>query len=245
MAGWIKVYRDLADHWLSQDLQKLGWWAILLLKVNHEDKRVLVGSQVIELKRGQIIASFSYLAELWKTSKRTAERFIELLEREKMVSRCVSRKVTILTICNWDSYQGIDSARCVDNCVDDEPMVSQSVAETKNEEERKEIINKTNSAYTREEKVSWNASAEKGFCERFKAQGYGMKAARVTGLRADEILSLLDAFTAKCEMRNQGHRDFDHFNNRFLWAIQNKWIQLPAAPKEKKSGRNILEAYGL
>ena len=88
MAGWIKVYRDLADHWLAKHPEKLGWWVLLLMKVAHEDKKVLAGNQLIELKRGQIIASLTYLAELWQTSKRTAERFVELLVKEQMLSRC-------------------------------------------------------------------------------------------------------------------------------------------------------------
>ena len=57
MAGWIKIYRELADHWLAQHPEKLGWWVLLLLKVAHEDKKVLVGNQMIELKIGQPNAS--------------------------------------------------------------------------------------------------------------------------------------------------------------------------------------------
>lgn len=239
MAGWIKIYKDLADHWLAQDLQKLGWWTILLLRVSHEDKKVLAGNTLIELKRGQIVASLSFLADLWKTSKRSAERFVELLEQDNMVRRCTSRKVTILTICNYASYQDKKEAKQADTCADDAPIGIQSVSEIKKKEEEKEINNNNSNAHTREEKVSWELGRENGFYSRFKAQGCGMTVARATGLKAADIIQLLDVFMAKCELNNIGHKDFDHFNSRFLWAIQNNKLTQPAKEQTKPQKKVI------
>ena len=130
MAGWIKIYRELADHWLAQHPEKLGWWVLLLLKVAHEDKKVLVGNQLVELKRGQIIASLTFLSELWQTSKSSAERFVALLEKEEMLKRCAERKLTIITICNYDSYQEKKRAKRDDARDDAETMVGQSWEES-------------------------------------------------------------------------------------------------------------------
>lgn len=214
MAGWIKTYRDLADHWLSQDLEKLGWWVILLLKVNHEDKKMLSGNQLVELKRGQIIASLAYLAGLWKTSKRTAERFVELLEKDGMVSRCTRHKVTILTICNWDSYQGRDDARCADVCADDAPMTRRLVSETKKEKESKEYISKSTTApvhaYTREDE----------FIAQYRKEAQWPTVCSILHLTSvSECEHLFDKWIEEYQHKGQTHRDYTDFRAHFIqWA---------------------------
>ena len=252
MSGWIKIHRSLTDHWLAEHPDKLGWWVLLLLRVNHEDKKVLVGNQLVELKRGQIIASLTYLAELWKTSKRTAERFVDLLEKEQMLSRCVSRKLSIITICNYESYQEKKRGKRADECANDEPIGIQSVSETKNEKERKEILDINTNAHTREEKISFNAEREQGFFNTFKGTGVGVSVARVTGKKADEIFQLLDIFMAECQIRESGHKDFQDFKEHFLNAIKGDYISLPAQPQPSQPKKKVItnedlykEMYGV
>ena len=105
VTGWIKIHRELGKHWLAQDMERLGRWIDLLLLANYEDGKVLVGDSLVTLKRGQMIMSFSFLANRWKCSKSTASKFIELLESDGMVERSTERRATILTICKYDSYQ--------------------------------------------------------------------------------------------------------------------------------------------
>ena len=225
MAGWIKIYRDLADHWLAQDLQKLGWWTILLLKVNHEEKKVLSGNQLIDLKRGQIVASLTYLAELWKTSKRTAERFLDLLEKEQMVSRCVRHKVTIITICNYDSYQGKDTAPRADMCADDAPIVRQSVSETKKEEERKEILSNTLIAHTH--------TREQDFIRQYREEGDWPTACMILHVKSiAEAESLFDRFVMEYQHKGQTHPDYTNFKAHFI-----QWARI-TIQKEKQNGDN-------
>lgn len=242
MAGWIKIYRDLQDHWLAQDMEKLGRWTSLLLMAAHEDKKTLVGNQLIELKRGQLIASNSFLAERWNTSERTVLRFLDLLESDSMLHRCTHRKVTIITICNYDSYQEKRKGKVTNTCTDGAPMAHQSVSENKNVEENKEIYN-TNSARTHEERVSWDASRERGFCETFKARGAFLPMGTATGKSGKEILALLDVYMANREVRDMGHKDYNEFVNLFKWHIENGKIKVHDQPQQKKS-KNILEMYG-
>lgn len=87
MSGWIKIHRSLLRHWIAQDTEKLGRWIDLLLLANYEDNKVLVGEHLVDLKRGQLIASLAFLAGRWNTSKSTVLRFLDLLESETMVKR--------------------------------------------------------------------------------------------------------------------------------------------------------------
>lgn len=247
MSGWIKTYRSLADHWLAEQPEKLGWWVLLLLKVSHEDKKILMGNQLVELKRGQINISFSSLAELWKTSRASAERFVELLEQEQMISREVRRKVSIITICNYESYQ--DKRRGKRD--DDEPIVIRSRDTIKEDKEDKEIdIDLTNAPAprTRERDVDWDEERERGYVETFKGQGSAIPLSKVVGKTAREIMTLLEIYISSRQLKNLGHRDFMHFVEAFQYAIKNNKISIPAAPvqpKEKKviSGADIFNVY--
>ena len=222
MAGWIKVYRDLADHWLAKHPEKLGWWVLLLLRVAHEDKKVLVGNQLVELKRGQIIASFTFLADLWQTSKRTAERFVELLEQEQMLSRCVSRKVSVITICNYESYQEKKRAKRADECANDEPMVSRSVAEIKNIEEVKEIYN-TSTAHT--------CTCEDDFIRRYREEGMWANVALILHVKSiDDCQHLFDRWILEYQHKGQTHSDYTDFKSHFI-----QWARI-TLQKEKSNG---------
>lgn len=247
MSGWIKTYRSLADHWLAEQPERLGWWVLLLLKVSHEDKKILMGNQLVELKRGQINISFSSLAELWKTSRASAERFVELLEQEQMISREVRRKVSIITICNYESYQ--DKRRGKRD--DDEPIAIRSRDTNKEDKEDKEIdIDLTNAPAprTREGDVDWDEERERGYVETFRGQGSAIPLSKVVGKTAREIMTLLEIYISSRQLKNLGHRDFRHFLEAFQYAIKNNKISIPAAPvqpKEKKviSGADIFNVY--
>lgn len=235
MCGWVKIYRSLADHWLAEQPEKLGWWILLLLKVNHEDKKVLIGNNLIEVKRGQIAASFSYLSALWHTSKRTAERFVEILEKDGMVSRCTSRKITVLTICNYESYQEVKTNTCANTCADDEPIGSQSVAETKNEKERKEI-NNTTTAHVREE----------GFVRRYREEGMWMDVALILHIKSlEECKRLFDEWVTEYQHNGDKHNDYTDFKKHFIqWArraISKNPVQIQQQPSRVLSGQAIFD----
>lgn len=246
MAGWIKIHRDIASHWIFRDADKFKWWIDLLLTASFEDNKVLVGDRLIEVKRGQQVISLSFLASRWGTSKRTVLKFLTLLEQDQMCNRCTHQKVTILTICNYESYQEVERQEVTDDCTDKYPIGNRLVTELKNVEECKEINITNNHAHAREENVSWIESVERAFAERFKAQGCAMKIAKITGKKGDEIMKLLDIYMTKRELMDRGHKDFSQFIGLFQWSIENNKISIPTETKTKKviEGTDLLNIYG-
>jgi hypothetical protein len=104
--GWIKISRNITEHWLWDDGEKLKWWLDLLLMAQWEDKKVMYDSHLYTLQRGQMLASISFLTERWKRNRQTVMKFLKLLEEENMITRTVmDRQTPILTICNYDKYQ--------------------------------------------------------------------------------------------------------------------------------------------
>lgn len=221
MAGWIKVYRDLADHWLAKHPEKLGWWVLLLLEVEHEDKKIIVGNQLIEVKRGQVVASLTYLAKLWQTSKKTADRFVSLLIEDQMLTRNVTRNVSILTICNYESYQ--DSPTSVRHEVrhKTDTKLTRQVSEIKEDKEIKNIYNTpTAHTYTREEE----------FISRYRTEGMWSTVALILHKSVGECQNLFDRWIVEYQHNGDTHQTYSDFKKHFI-----QWARITIT-KEKSNG---------
>lgn len=105
MNGWIKIYREITDHWIWKDPVKFQWWIDILLNVNHEDAKVNLGYELYECKRGQTIRSLQKWAERWNCNKDSARNFLRLLEKDGMILHESLSKTTRITVCNYDIYQ--------------------------------------------------------------------------------------------------------------------------------------------
>lgn len=112
MTGWIKISKDIVNHWLWNDAERLKWWLDLLMLAAWEDHQTLVGKRLVDVKRGQLIASLSYLCARWKRSRMMVEPFLNLLIEEKMIRKEVSHNIAVITVVNYERYQA--SAQKVD-----------------------------------------------------------------------------------------------------------------------------------
>lgn len=110
MAGWIKISREIVNHWLWQDAERLKWWLDLLFLAAWERKRQLVGKQLVILQKGQFIASLSFLCKRWGRSRTMVEPYLNLLIEEGMIDKEVSRNISIITILNYEKYQAYNGA---------------------------------------------------------------------------------------------------------------------------------------
>jgi len=77
----------------------------MLITVNHTHKKVLIGTSLIECKRGQSVRSLNSWALDWNISKGAVRDFFKLLQGENMIVSENLKTTTRITICNYDSYQ--------------------------------------------------------------------------------------------------------------------------------------------
>ena len=107
MAGWQKVYRDITKHWLWEDKPFSRGQAFidLLLMVNHKDNKILFNGELVEVKRGSRITSLRQLSEGWGWSTKKTKKFLELLEKDNMITVKSDNKKTLITIENYSLYQ--------------------------------------------------------------------------------------------------------------------------------------------
>ena len=130
MDGWIKISRSITDHWIFSNAVYFKWWIDMLLMANIKDNDVLVGAQVVKLKRGQMIASLNFLATRWSVNKFRVRRFLKLLESERMIETICNKKAQQITICNYASYQDVrndDATMTQPPCNDDATMTQPNI----------------------------------------------------------------------------------------------------------------------
>lgn len=105
--GWIKLYRSIRKNWIWEDAQKLKWWLDILLQANHQDKKILIGNELVLIERGSFHTSIIKLSERWKVDRKTVKRFLELLQNDNMISLKTSKKGTTISISNYNDFQAI------------------------------------------------------------------------------------------------------------------------------------------
>jgi hypothetical protein len=110
--GWIKIHREIQEHWIFTDPIKFKWWIILLMKVNHKEGEILLGNKVYKIKKGQSAFSIRSWAIAFNCSTKTVSSFFELLKNSEMIIIETLGKwkqsTTLVTVCNYDKYQSIE-----------------------------------------------------------------------------------------------------------------------------------------
>ncbi|APM40505.1 hypothetical protein [Clostridium kluyveri] len=105
--GWISVHRKIQYSWLWQEkpFSKGQAWIDLLLSANHKDKKTLLGSELINVKRGSFITSQKKLMERWGWGTEKTRRFLKLLATEEMIKLSTDKRKTMITVVNYEEYQ--------------------------------------------------------------------------------------------------------------------------------------------
>jgi len=111
-SGWIKLYRQIQDSWLWEEIpfSKGQAWIDLVLLANHQDKKVMWEGNLTIIKRGQFVTSIRKLSERWGWNKDKTLNFLRSLEADTMIDRDSDSKRTLITIAKYRDFQ--DSLEC-------------------------------------------------------------------------------------------------------------------------------------
>ncbi|WP_042454620.1 hypothetical protein [Neobacillus dielmonensis] len=143
MQGWIKLHRQIQDHWLYKEkriFSKYEAWIDLLMMASHKDTKFIHGNELIELERGSFVTSELKLMDRWKWGKSKLRGFLEILEKDGMIVKKSDHKKTMITICKYSVYH--DSETKNRPKVDYEQTVGRPLADTiKNVKNDKKDIN--------------------------------------------------------------------------------------------------------
>lgn len=106
--GWISIHRKIRDNYLFKEkrvFSKFEAWIDLLLEVNHQDNKFILGNELVEVKKGSTITSIRQLCEKWGWSNTKVKKFFELLEQDEMITYKSDTKKTLVSIVNYAFYQ--------------------------------------------------------------------------------------------------------------------------------------------
>lgn len=107
--GWVSIHRKIWGSWIwqiNEKFDKRSAWIDLIMLVNHTKGKVVIGTKVLEIERGQHLTSEVKLASRWKWGRKAVNSFLKTLERDEMIRRMPEyKKYTIIEIVNYDNYQ--------------------------------------------------------------------------------------------------------------------------------------------
>lgn len=111
MDGWIKLYRKIAENplYFAEPFTRMQAWIDMLIIANYEESFIYVRGNKIQIKRGQIGKSQDTLAERWKWSRGKVTRFLDELQKDGQIDQQKSRLMSIISISNYENYQGVDT----------------------------------------------------------------------------------------------------------------------------------------
>jgi hypothetical protein len=105
MSGWIKLNREINNHWVFQNSDYFKWWIDILLEVNYTPAKVVIKGKVYECGRGEKLYSLDTWAMRWKTNKSKVRRYFDLLQKENMIELKNETQTTRLKVCKYEDYQ--------------------------------------------------------------------------------------------------------------------------------------------
>lgn len=148
--GWIKLHRSIQEHWLWKDepYDKARAWIDLIMLANWEDKKTAYKGEIITCKRGDVNLSLLFLANRWKWSTWKVRNFIDLLEKDGMVTTHRTTHRTTITIVNYVLFQNLPTTECITDSVTDQTTSHQQATTTKKDKEVKNILPKGNRAFS-------------------------------------------------------------------------------------------------
>ena len=128
MAGWIKLQRDIMDHWIAQDNEYLAVWVRMLAEANFSDRKTVINGALVEVKRGQLVFGLESYSEKTGVSVRRLRKLLELLESDSMIDRQKGNKFSLISIVNYAKHQDDDRQKAGESQADDKQTSSEGQA---------------------------------------------------------------------------------------------------------------------
>ena len=109
--GWFKFHRKFLydDVWLKEPFTKGQAWIDMVGLSNHKDGFIELRGLTIAVKRGKLGYSELSLSIRWKWSRNKVRRFLKELKTEQQIEQQIYLNTSIITILNYDYYQGNDT----------------------------------------------------------------------------------------------------------------------------------------
>ena len=104
--GWVKLYRKLQESKFFRDSYMVHLINYLLINANYEDKDIVFNGSSLTLKRGQLLFGLNAAHRDTGISIKRLRKRMAGLESGNFLERKRADKYSLVTICNYELYQG-------------------------------------------------------------------------------------------------------------------------------------------
>ena len=151
MEGFINLHRTLLDSMIFSNQTGLKIWIWLLLKASYRKRYVSLkigkGETTVTIERGQLIFGRYKAEEELCIDGSAVYRWMKKLEENGMISIESNNQYSIITICNYDTYQ-------TGNETDEQPMNNQRTANEQPMNSRRTADEQQMNTYNKDNKVN-------------------------------------------------------------------------------------------
>ena len=107
MSGYVKISRKVFKHnmFKKESYSEVQAWIWLICGASYKDDTIRVQHLIIDVKRGEYVASIRFLATKFKWTTSRVKRYLDRLTRGKMVTTEATQGITKITLMNYDEYQ--------------------------------------------------------------------------------------------------------------------------------------------
>lgn len=112
MEGWIKLHREIIDHWIYQDAEYLKVWMEMLIRARYWDEpsMELVGDQLIKVDRGEFIFGRPKWSQRLGISEQRLKTLIKKMLKDDMIELVQKYpRSTLYRIKNYEKFNQHDN----------------------------------------------------------------------------------------------------------------------------------------
>lgn len=103
--GWITLHRKIQKASWYGNPEYVSLFIHMLLRANHKPANVLMGNQLIKLKRGQFVSGRKVLAKESGIQESKVTRIISVFKTEQQVEQQAFSKFSVFTMVNYHNHQ--------------------------------------------------------------------------------------------------------------------------------------------
>jgi hypothetical protein len=133
-SGYFLVYRDIWRSPVFKNLLQCSCWIYFISSASHQDKTLKFLGNDIFVRRGEMIMPLRVTAKRFGMTYSEMRSFILRLVRRKMITTRTthlqptnnhkSRKVTLISLVNYDKYQYVDNEQPLANHLQQQVLIN-------------------------------------------------------------------------------------------------------------------------
>ncbi len=108
--GWVKLWRKIEHNAVFRDSRLCHTFLLCLIRASHNGNEFMFNGELIKIEPGQFIIGRHEASKVLGFKSKMWDRKLIDLEKLGILTRKVTNRFTLISIINWNTYQG-----CVNN----------------------------------------------------------------------------------------------------------------------------------